>query len=55
MGYMAAGSDPVALDAWIGELLGHKPEDLPTVATGHARGLGNMHYRELKVKELTVA
>lgn len=52
---VAAGIDPVALDALGAELLGNKPADLGTVAAGQARGLGVMDYHTLNLKEMDVA
>ncbi len=53
-GAVAAGVDPVALDAWICELLGYDPNEVETLVEGHARGLGQIDYRKLKLAELTV-
>ena len=52
---VAAGVDIVALDAFGAELLGHKPEDIKTVAAGQAAGLGQIDYRKLALKEIEVA
>jgi uncharacterized protein (DUF362 family) len=55
MDTLAAGTDIVALDALAAELLGHKPQDIATVAAAHAQGLGTMDYRSLQPKEIEVA
>lgn len=55
MDTVAAGADVVALDAFGGELLGHDPQSLPTVRAGYERGLGQIDYRKLNLKELAVA
>lgn len=53
---IAAGTDIVALDAFAVGLLGHKPEEIATVAAGQAEGLGKMDYRsELGLKEIDLA
>lgn len=51
---LAAGTDIVACDAFAAELLGHKPEDIPTVVAGHKAGLGVIDYRSI-AKEIEVA
>ena len=53
-GCLAAGLDPVALDAWASTLLGHKPEDIAVTAMADARGLGKMDFRALQPRESTV-
>ena len=52
---IAAGTDIVALDALGAELLGHKPEDISTVAAGHKAGLGEIDYRKLALREIDLA
>jgi uncharacterized protein (DUF362 family) len=52
---LAAGVDIVALDAWGAELMGHKPADIGSVVKGQEYGLGRIDYRQLALKELTVA
>lgn len=52
---VVASTDIVALDAFGAELLGHAPQDIATVAAGHAAGLGTMDYRSLSPKEIAVA
>ncbi|MDX9975091.1 MAG: DUF362 domain-containing protein [FCB group bacterium] len=52
---LAAGTDIVALDAWGAELLGHKPEAIPSIAAGFAEGLGVMDYRSLSPREIEIA
>jgi len=54
-GAVAAGVDPVALDAWSAEVVGFKPADIVTVTRGQARGLGQMDYRKLALREVTVS
>ena len=55
MGAVAAGVDPVALDAWAAELLGHNAADVGSIAEGQTRGLGQMAYRKLNLREATVS
>jgi uncharacterized protein (DUF362 family) len=55
MDTVAAGTDIVALDAFGVELLGHKPEDIKSVAAGAQAGLGQIDYRKLALRELEVA
>lgn len=52
---IAAGTDIVALDAFGAELLGHKPEDITSVAAGAKAGLGQIDYRKLALREIEVA
>ncbi|HOZ48173.1 MAG TPA: DUF362 domain-containing protein [Candidatus Hydrogenedentes bacterium] len=52
---IAAGTDIVAIDAWGAELLGHQPQDIASVAAGAEAGLGQMDYRKLAFRELSVA
>jgi uncharacterized protein (DUF362 family) len=52
---IAAGVDIVAMDAFGCELLGHKPADIATVLAGSQRGLGEIDYRKLLMKEITAA
>jgi uncharacterized protein (DUF362 family) len=42
VGAIAAGTDPVALDAWGATLLGLDPEEVPHVTQAEARGLGSI-------------
>lgn len=51
---MAAGTDPLALDAWGTELLGQKPKDIGSVAKGQEAGLGKLDYRSI-AREITVS
>ena len=55
IGAVAAGVDAVALDAWASEALGHRPEDIATVTTANARGLGQMDYRKLNPREVILS
>ncbi|MBZ5638146.1 MAG: DUF362 domain-containing protein [Acidobacteriia bacterium] len=43
VGAIAAGTDPVALDAWGATLLGLDPREVPHVALAETRGLGSIH------------
>ncbi|NUQ64440.1 MAG: DUF362 domain-containing protein [Pirellulales bacterium] len=52
---LAAGVDPVALDAWGAEVLGRKPEEIKSVVKGSEAGLGTMDYRLLSPKEIAVS
>jgi len=54
-GTIAVGTDIVALDAFGATLLGHKPEEITSVAQGHARGLGEIDYNKLAPKEVMVS
>lgn len=55
MNTVAAGTDIVALDAFGAELLGHKPEEIVSVAAGAKTGLGEIDYHKIALKELEVA
>jgi len=55
MDTVAAGVDIVGLDALGVELLGHKPEDIPSVANAQKAGLGKIDYRSLNLKEVTIS
>jgi len=55
MDIVAAGRDIDAMEAFGAEMLGHKPEDIQSVAAGFKAGLGQMDYRKLAPKELEVA
>ncbi len=52
---VAAGTDPVALDAWGAELMGLKPADVESTVRGQELGLGTMDYRSLNLKEIAVS
>ncbi len=52
---LAAGVDPVALDAWGAEILGRKPEEIASVVKGSEAGLGTIDYRSLAPKEIAVS
>lgn len=52
---IAAGVDPVALDAWGAERLGMKPTDIGTITKGQEFGLGKIDYRSLSLREVTVS
>ncbi|MCP4546313.1 MAG: DUF362 domain-containing protein [bacterium] len=51
---VAAGVDIVALDAFGAELMGHDPTTIKSVARGHAAGLGEIDYRKLTLKEMSI-
>lgn len=51
---IAAGIDPVALDAWGAERLGVKPNEIGTITKGQEFGLGKMDYRSLSLREVAV-
>ncbi|MGC8988572.1 MAG: DUF362 domain-containing protein [Verrucomicrobiia bacterium] len=51
---VAAGIDPVALDAWGAERLGVKPNEIGTITKGQEFGLGKMDYRTLSLREVAV-
>jgi len=55
MGTVAAGTDPVALDALGVEMLGHDPSRISTVRAGQERGLGTLDYRSLNPRELDLS
>ncbi|MDD5555697.1 MAG: DUF362 domain-containing protein [bacterium] len=46
---IAAGTDQVALDAFAASLLGLRPEEVGHVRRAHERGLGTMHYTNLRI------
>ncbi|MCB9849854.1 MAG: DUF362 domain-containing protein [Phycisphaerales bacterium] len=52
---VSAGVDIVAMDAFGAELLGHKPDEIGTIAKGVEYGLGRADYRALALKELTLS
>ena len=52
---VAAGVDPVALDAFGAELMGRKPQDIESVVKGNAAGLGTMNYQSLAPREIAVS
>jgi uncharacterized protein (DUF362 family) len=51
---VAAGVDPVAIDAYGASLLGLRAEQIPYLGLGHERGLGNMDYSALQVKHVSL-
>ena len=51
---VAAGMDPVALDAFGADLMGRKPEDIGSIVKGNEAGLGTMDYRSL-AREIAVS
>jgi uncharacterized protein (DUF362 family) len=44
--------DQVAADAYGCQLIGRKPEEIPYLKMGHERGLGTMHWQNLRVAEV---
>jgi len=52
---LAAGVDPVAVDAFGAEVMGRKPEEIGSVAAGDKVELGTMHYRSLRLREVGVS
>ena len=51
---VAAGIDPVALDAFGAELMGRKLEEVGSIIKGAEAGLGTKDYRSLKPREISV-
>ena len=49
---VAAGLDPVAIDAWGIEQLEQRPEDVEFIALAEARGLGTRNWRSLRHKDV---
>jgi uncharacterized protein (DUF362 family) len=54
-GVVAAGTDPVALDAFAATTIGFKPSEIETLTTGASRGLGTLDYASLNPREATVS
>ena len=52
---VAAGMDPVALDAFGADLMGRKPSEIGSVVKGNEAGLGTMDYRSLALREIAVS
>jgi len=52
---LAAGTDPVALDAWGAELVGKQPSQIGSVVHGQKEGLGTIDYRSLALREIAVS
>lgn len=52
---LAAGTDPVAIDAFGASLLGLRTEQLPYLALAQKRGLGRMDFGQLNVKNIRLA
>lgn len=52
---IAAGTDPVAIDAFGASLLGLRKEQLPYLAIAQKRGLGRMDFEQLNVKSIQLA
>jgi uncharacterized protein (DUF362 family) len=51
---VAAGIDPVAIDAFGATFLGLRAEQIPYIRIAHERGLGNRNYSELQVKYVSL-
>jgi uncharacterized protein (DUF362 family) len=49
---VVATTDQVAADAFGCTLIGRTVDEIPYIALGHQRGLGNMHWQELRVREV---
>lgn len=49
-----AGTDPVAIDAYSLRFLDLKPEQVPFLALGEQRGLGNVDWRSLRTEETQI-
>ncbi|WP_437939444.1 DUF362 domain-containing protein [Sorangium sp. So ce341] len=47
-----ATTDQVAADAYGCQLIGRKPEEIPYLKMGHERGLGTMHWQNLRLAEV---
>jgi uncharacterized protein (DUF362 family) len=47
-----ATTDQVAADAYGCQLIGLTPEEIPYLKMGHERGLGTMHWKNLRFKEV---
>ncbi len=54
MNTVVAGPDIVAIDSYGATLFGLKPDDLPTVTTAVARGLGRSDLQNLRIEEIDV-
>jgi uncharacterized protein (DUF362 family) len=52
---IAAGVDPVAIDAFGAELMGRKPDQIASIVKGQEAGLGTMDYRSLAPREIAVS
>ena len=55
MGTVAAGTDVVALEAFGAEMLGCDPSEGKTMANAQRRGLGQIDYRSLRLREAEVS
>jgi len=52
MNTVIASVDQVAADAYACQLIGVKREELPYLKMGHERGLGTMHWENLRRAEV---
>jgi uncharacterized protein (DUF362 family) len=52
VGAIAAGTDPVALDAWGALLLGIDPAEIPYLVQAEARGLGSLRAGTARLEEI---
>ena len=55
MNTVAAGTDIVALDAFGAELLGNNPREIGTIVAGYEGGLGEIDYKKLALREITIS
>ncbi|MDI1450712.1 DUF362 domain-containing protein [Polyangium sp. 6x1] len=49
---LLASTDQVAVDAYGCQLIGRSPEEIPYLRMGHERGLGTMHWKDLRWVEV---
>ncbi len=52
---LAAGLDPVALDAFAAELMGRDPQQIGSIVHAAREELGTMDYRSLRPVEIAVS
>jgi uncharacterized protein (DUF362 family) len=52
---IAAGTDPVAIDAFGASLLGLQAEQLPYLSIAHQRGLGRIDFAQMNVKKIDLS
>lgn len=53
-GLVAAGIDPVALDAFGAELLGKRPADIAHLVAASGRNMGQIDYRKLVISDTSI-
>jgi len=51
---VVASIDQVAADAWACQLIGQHRDNLPYLKMGHERGIGTMHWENLRMKEIAL-